>query len=109
MAKNLFAKARTSETPYAIYAGWGPFGLTECRILKTYQLPANEAKNKYARWFLAVKTDMTYGSFDLGDTYKEEVLKGYGVRLVAAEPEWLEAYGVVSFVPTPSQWIEENK
>jgi hypothetical protein len=34
---------------------------------------------------------MTFGSFELGDTYAVEVRR-YG-RLVAATPEWLEAYG----------------
>ena len=42
MAKNTFGKSRPKETPYAIYSGYGPFGNTELRVLKTYQVRAKE-------------------------------------------------------------------
>ena len=43
--KNLLGKSRKTDTPYAIFKGYGPFGETEMRLLKTYSLPVNEAKN----------------------------------------------------------------
>ena len=50
------------------------------RVLKKYQNAENEAKNEYARWFCAVKSDMTYGSFELGDTYVADI-KAYGTKV----------------------------
>jgi hypothetical protein len=108
MAKNPFGKGRKQDAPYAIYAA----GSFEWRILKTYKQPANEAKDAYARWFVAAKSDHTWGSFELGDTYRQEVLR-YG-RLVAAEPEWLasmQEHGFISHghtVPTPDEWIAQQ-
>jgi hypothetical protein len=67
---------RPKETPYAIYSGYGPFGNTELRVLKTYQVRAKEDANPYARWFVAVKSDMTHGSYDMGDSYIRECLYG---------------------------------
>jgi hypothetical protein len=87
MAKNPFAKSRKPDAPYAIYRA----GDMTWHVLKTYKVSGNEAKDQYARWFVAAKSPMTFGSFELGDTYAVEVRR-YG-RLVAATPEWLEAYG----------------
>lgn len=81
---NPFAKSRKTDTPYAIYQGPGGW---EWRVLKTYKQPANEAKDKYARWFVAAKSPHTYGEFEMGDTYAAEILT-YG-RLVAGTSEWL--------------------
>ena len=41
--KNLFGKSRTVDNPYAVYKM--PHMNFEWRILKTYKLPENEAKN----------------------------------------------------------------
>jgi len=92
MAKNLLGKSRTKENPYAIFKGYGPFGETEMRLLKTYQVPANEGKNQYARWFVAVKSEMTYGSYDMGDSYIREATMG--LTRVYADPLYLEQYGI---------------
>ena len=92
MAKNLLGKSRTKETPYAIFKGYGPFGETEMRLLKTYQVPSNEDKNQYARWFVAVKSEMTYGSYDMGDSYIREATMG--LTRVYADPLYLEQYGI---------------
>ena len=73
-SKNLLGKSRNTQDPYAIYEGYGPFGKTEMRLLKTYQLPINEAKNTYARWFVAVKSEATHGSYDMGDSYPMQVM-----------------------------------
>jgi hypothetical protein len=90
MAKNPFGKSRPKETPYAIYSGYGPFGNTELRVLKTYQVRANEDKNPYARWFVAVKSDMTHGTYDMGDDNIRRCL--YGLQLEQGTTEWLEEY-----------------
>lgn len=103
---NPFGKSRSVDAPYAIYAGYGPFGDTECRILKTYQSIDNEKANRYARWFVAVKSDHTWGGFDMGDSYIKDAT--YGLRLVAAEPEWLAAYGVSATLPLPADYIKQQ-
>ena len=89
-AKNLLGKGRKTDTPYAIFKGYGPFGETEMRLLKTYQLPAKEKDNQYARWFVAVKTDMTYGSYDMGDSYIREATMG--LTLTYASDEYKKQY-----------------
>jgi len=88
--KNLLGKSRPQDKPYAIFKGYGPFGETEMRLLKTYQRPDKEKTNKYARWFVAVKSDMTYGSFELGDSYISEAT--YGLTLTWADPLYKEQY-----------------
>ena len=46
----------------------------------------NESTNEYARWFVAVKTDATFGSYDMGDSYIAEAT--YGLKLDYASPEF---------------------
>ena len=92
-AKNLLGKSRKTDAPYAIFKGYGPFGETEMRLLKTYSTPLNEAKNPYARWMVAVKSEMTYGSYDMGDSYIREATMG--LTRVYADPLYLEQYGIV--------------
>ena len=77
MSKNECNKTRDIDNPYEIWKGPANF---EWRVLKKYQSPENEAKNEYARWFCAVKSDMTYGSFELGDTYVSDI-KAYGTKV----------------------------
>ena len=91
MTKNLLGKSRTKDKPYAIWQGFGAFGDTEVRLLKTYQKPDREQKNPYARWFVAVRSDHTYGSFDMGDSYISEVTQG--LTLKQADPLFTEQYG----------------
>lgn len=71
--KNPCGKTRPVENPYEIYRshllpGW------EWRVLKKYQTPEKEKDNPYARWFCAVKSPMTYGSWEYGDTYVRDIL-----------------------------------
>lgn len=101
---NPFAKSRKIDNPHAIYVASN----FEFRVLKTYKMAKSEDKDQYARWFVAAKSDATFGSFELGDTYKREVTSF--ARLVAATPEWLEAYrpGWDAQLPTPTEWIKEN-
>tara|TARA_R100000935_G_scaffold23928_1_gene43350 strand:+ start:122 stop:415 length:294 start_codon:yes stop_codon:yes gene_type:complete len=93
MAKNLMGKSRTKDNPYAIYKGQGPFGDTEMLLLKTYQVPANECKNEYAKWFVATKTDMTHGSYDMGDSYIRDAI--YGLNLTYASEEYRQQYDLL--------------
>jgi hypothetical protein len=106
---NPFAKSRKIDAPYAIYQAPGGW---EWRVLKTYKTPASEAKDAYARWMVAAKSENTWGNFEMGDTYAKEVIT-YG-RLVAATPEWLEARQAAGFqswgmkVPTPEAFLASN-
>ena len=76
--KNLCGKLRKVNNPYEVYrnttAGW------EWRVLKKWQSPDNETGNPYARWLCAVKSPMTFGTYDLGDVYVSEVLAN-GVKV----------------------------
>ena len=76
MTKNECNKTRDIDNPYEVWRGPANF---EWRVLKKYQSPENEAKNDYARWFCAVKSDMTYGSYEYGDTYVKDI-KAYGKK-----------------------------
>jgi hypothetical protein len=91
---NPFGKGRkftnnTVEDPYAIYRnshGW------EWRVMKTYQHPYNERDNPYARWFCAVSSPMTHGSYDLGDVYVSDILGDGQGKLSGFCPEWINHY-----------------
>ncbi len=69
--KNLCGKMKSVHEPYEIWKdernGW------EWRVLKKYQVPENEAKNKYARWYCAVKSPFTFGSWEYGDCYIKDI------------------------------------
>jgi len=85
---NQFSKTASVEKPYAVFRK----GSWEWRVLKTYKLPKNENGDKYARWFCAVKSEFTYGSFEMGDTYIRDIL-GTGAVLALMTPEFKAAYG----------------
>ena len=88
--KNPFGKSNF-DAPHAIYEGHGPWGHQIIHVIKTYQHPDNERKNPYAKWLIGAKTDMTYGSFDYGDTYVKEALVG-NMKLVSAVDGWTDYY-----------------
>lgn len=99
---NPFAKSRPTMSPYAIYIA-GDF---VWHVVKTYKTVKSEAKDPYARWLVAAKSDNTFGSFEGDDTYRSEVER-YGT-LVAATPEWLEAYGITKpYLPTPDEYLAD--
>lgn len=83
---NKLAKSRPLDKPYAIYEGHG----FTWHILKTYKTAASESKDKYARWFTAAKSAMSYDEFEYGDAYALDI-KMNG-RLVWASEEWKAAY-----------------
>ena len=105
MAKNPFGKSRSQLNPYAIYAA----GDWTWHICKTYKAPESESKDVYARWFVWAKSPHTYGSYEGGDTYRTEILEH--AKLVAAEPEWLEAQGMTptailfAGLPLPTEYL----
>ncbi len=58
MPRTTFGKARTKETPYAVYKnsqGW------EWRVLKTYKHSSAEQNDPYARWFVAATSPHMHG------------------------------------------------
>lgn len=74
MSKNKCAKTRDVNEPYEVYRNlfmpdW------EWRVLKKWQQPNREAENPYARWFCAVKSNMTQGGYDMGDVYVRDILQ----------------------------------
>lgn len=77
MAKNLCGKMRKVDNPYEIWQA----GDWTWRVLKKWQ--ADDAK-PYGRWFCAVKTPHTFGSYDMGDVYVSEI-KSNAVKLTEAE------------------------
>jgi len=65
--KNPCAKTRPLDKPYEVWKnnfGW------EWRVLKKWQV--NDDKH-YARWFCAVRSPCTFGSWEYGDTYVNEI------------------------------------
>ena len=87
MTKNLFGKSRPKENPYATYKldDW------EWRVLKTNQRKDKEDTNPNASWFVAVRTPMTYGGWDLGDTYVNDIME-HNPELIQATEEWNKTY-----------------
>ena len=96
--KNPFGKTRETDAPYATFkrAAW------EWRVLKTYQLPKNEDKNKYARWLVAAKSPHTFGSWEMGDTYIRELLGIPGIQMIQADAEWRKAYRPYTTLAVPA-------
>lgn len=76
--KNLCGKTRNVDEPYEVWQT--PDGSWTWNVLKKYQTPEKEATNPYARWFCAVKTPMTGGSWELGDTYVKDI-KNYARKI----------------------------
>ena len=73
--KNECAKLRTINDPYEIWSTID--GSWEWHVLKKWQADDNK---EFARWFCAVKSPFTYGSFEYGDTYVSEI-KSNGIRI----------------------------
>ena len=65
---------RDIDNPYEVWNGTHPLmGSIEYRVLKKYQKPSLEAKNPYARWFVAGQSAGTFGGWDYGDTYIKDI------------------------------------
>lgn len=65
-------------------------------VLKKYQAPEKEKANPYARWLCAVQSPMTYGGFEVGDTYITDITP-YAVKL---DNDEADAYLKKEFGPT---------
>lgn len=78
---NLCGRTRPIDNPYETWKGFGPLAGWEWRVLKKYQTPENEKGNEYARWFCAVRSPMTYGEFEYGDTYVKDIKNGYSQQV----------------------------
>ena len=97
---NPFSKRTEADKPYAIYT----CSNMVWHVRKTYKQPSSEAKDPYARWLVSAKSDATFGAFESGDNYAQEVPR-YG-WLVACTPEWAEHYGLVGMeYPTPEEYL----
>ena len=64
--KNNCLKERKVDNPYEIWK----YGDWEWRVLKKWQADDNEP---YARWLCAVKSSFTFGSWEYGDTYVQDI------------------------------------
>lgn len=76
--KNTCGKTRPVENPYEVWQSYD--GSWVWKVLKKWQAEDKEATNVYSRWFCAVSSPMTYGSYDLGDVYVREI-KQQAVRI----------------------------
>jgi len=88
---NNFAKTRDIEKPYATYRVENPSNgmYFEWKVLKSWQTRESEKKKPYGRWFCAVQSPMTYGSWERGDVYVSDILE-LNPTLIQADPEWVE-------------------
>ena len=97
MSKNPFSKSikfDNLDKAYATYRVDNPANgmYFEWKVLKTYKVKVNEDKDQYARWFCAVKSPMTYDSYELGDVYRKDI-EDIGAVLIDATDEWRKVYG----------------
>lgn len=76
--KNPCGKTRKVYEPYEIWQS--PDGAWEWRVLKKYQSPEKEASNSFAIWYCAVKSPMTYGEWEYGDCYVQDI-KRYAMQI----------------------------
>ena len=70
--KNLCGKTRPIDNPYEVWRSND--GKWLWKVLKKNQKPSKEAENPHARWFCAVQSPYTYGSFEMGDVYVKDII-----------------------------------
>ena len=75
---NPCGKTRPQDNPYEIWATQD--GTWKWKVLKKYQMESKEKDNPYARWFCAVQSPYTYGSWELGDVYVKDI-KQYAIQI----------------------------
>lgn len=63
-------KTATKEEPHATYSA----GEWTWKVLKV-NAPSRDPSTQYVSWMCAVQSPMTYGGWDMGDTYSSEVLR----------------------------------
>jgi len=97
MPRTNFGKTRSKDKPYAVYVS--PYGWT-WKVLKTYKHSTAEAKDPYARWFVAATSPMMPdGSYEMGDTYACEVIEQGA--LVDCDPSWMDEYSAHTALHDP--------
>lgn len=67
--KNECNKTRPKNNPYEVWKSFD--GSWTWNVLRKYQSPENEEKNKYARWFCYVTSPLCDGEF--GDVYVKDI------------------------------------
>jgi len=77
--KNECLKERKVDNSYEIWKT--PDGAWEWRVLKKWQVDDDKP---YARWFCAVKSPFTYGSWEYGDVYVKDI-KENAERVITVE------------------------
>ncbi len=70
IAKNPCWKTVTIEKAYEVWQT--PDWSREWNVLKKYQI---DDQKPYARWFVAVKSPMTYWKYEMWDEYAENIMK----------------------------------
>lgn len=90
---NPIRKGREATSPWATLehpqADW------EWRILKAYKSGKTSKQDKYSRFFCAVMSPYTYGSYEYGDVYVTDLIDKRGINITQGTAEfyeWLEDY-----------------
>tara|TARA_R110002124_G_scaffold228922_1_gene394228 strand:+ start:88 stop:438 length:351 start_codon:yes stop_codon:yes gene_type:complete len=85
--KNLMNKTRTAENPYATFEK----GSFVSHVIRAYTTKQEE----FSRWYTVAKSDMSFGQYEIGDTYIKEITDN--LELVYASPEFIKQYPELSF------------
>jgi hypothetical protein len=79
---NTMAKMRKVNNPYEVWR----VGDWEWRILKKWQV---DDSKPFARWFCAVMSPYTQGSYDMGDSYAQDIIDmAYKVDDISTLDPW---------------------
>lgn len=76
-------KTATQDAPHATFEA----GSWVWKVLKVNQ-PAKSPRERFSTWMVAAKSEFTFGSYEMGDTYAHEVLR-FGA-LTQSTPEFDE-------------------
>jgi hypothetical protein len=66
--KNPCGKMRSVNDPYEVWQSYD--GQWTWKVLKKWQV---DDSKPFARWFCAVKSPFTFGEYEMGDVYVEEI------------------------------------
>ena len=89
--KNPFSKSVPIDKAHAMYqATFKDLGVVTVVVLKTYKKPDNCKADPNSTWFTAAKSDATFGSWEYGDQYADDIMNKF--QMIGCTPEWKEAY-----------------